>query len=617
MSAETVTAGQDFIVPDLGEGLTEAEVVGWLVAVGDEVAIDQPVVELESAKSVVDLPCPFAGTVTALYAQVGDTVYAGNAILTVGGAASSGGGCASAPEARAGAAVASPPAAAGSEGTAHGDPGDVQGSTSAADASEGTGAVGSVATGQADSAGADSASVSAALGAPPASGVDAGAQAPEAVPGTALRDAAAGEGSAGGGSGAVLIGYGTKEKAAPSTGRRRSFGSRTAGTVSAQSAERGSASPAAAAAATAATAGQPGGCSPVVSPLVRMLAHEAGFTAKDLRGTGPHGLVTRADVIAEIARRAAAGTESHATVGTAQAPGATAPPAAEPSAAAAPPAGESVPSGAGSGQTGAAGAPADGDPLRASAAGRGAHSPAHARPHPQTDSRAAVERIPLTGLRKAVAAKLGQSRREIPEATIWLDVDATELLAFRRRLEARSGEKFSLLTLLARFTIAGLRKYPILNATFDQDAQEIVVHRDIDLGIAANTPRGLMVPAVRGAGSMTMRALRDGIGEVVQAAATGRFAPEQLSGGTFTLNNYGPLGVDGSAPIINHPEVAMLGMGRIMDRPWAVDGELAVRKVTHLSLVFDHRVCDGLEPSEFITFVARCIEDPIGFFAEV
>ena len=180
-----------------------------------------------------------------------------------------------------------------------------------------------------------------------------------------------------------------------------------------------------------------------------------------------------------------------------------------------------------------------------------------------------------------------------------------------------SGEKYSLLSLVARFVIAGLKKFPILNSSIDTAAGEIVTHGDINLGLAAQTPRGLMVPVIHGADRMSLRQLRDSVVETVGRADTGRFDPAELAGGTFTLNNYGVFGVDGSAPIINLPEVAMLGLGRIKERPWVVDGELTVRKVMYLSFVFDHRACDGAEPSEFLTFVADCIENPVSLLPEV
>lgn len=506
MTATHTSTGQDFILPDLGEGLTEAEVVSWKVEVGDTVAIDEIVAEVESAKSVVDLPCPYAGVVTALHFAEGDTVHAGQAILTIGGEHGNAGG------------------------------------------------------GAADSAGGGAADGDAADGAGPAGGED-------VVPGTALRstdgdDAPPGPGAESEGSGAVLIGYGTREVSGAKRSGRRSFGRKT-GQQAAQEQPAAQApaaldtapapaapdtAPASAEATAAAGAGK---FSRVVSPLVRKMAAENGFVAKELTGSGPGGMVMRRDVMDEIARRSETGT-----------------------------------------QTGDTAAPA------ATASG-------------------ADTVIPLTGLRKVVAERLSRSRQEVPEATIWLDVEATELLAAKKQLEVKHGEKFSVMSLVARFVTAGLQKWPILNSSVDEAAGEIRVHADVNLGLAADTPRGLMVPVVHGAGGMTLRQLRDAIGDKVDKASTGRFDPSELSGGTFTLNNYGVFGVDGSAPIINLPEVAMLGLGRIKERPWVVDGELTVRKVMYLSFVFDHRVCDGREPSEFITFIADCIENPISFLADI
>ena len=434
---------QQFILPDLGEGLTEAEIVSWLVKPGDTITIDQPVVEVESAKSVVELPSPFGGVVETLHAEPGTTVHAGQPLLTI-------------------------------SGTAAGSP-----------------------------------------------------EAPDVVPGTAVRQVpdAAEEGS-----GAVLIGYGTQaRKRGPSKAGSGRFGARKAS----------------APAATAAAVSKPSkasGTSPVLSPLVRKLARDHGFNASELAGSGPGSLVMRADVEARIAE-----TGTPASVPT-----------------------------------------ASGD-----------------------------LRIPITGLRKIVSERLATSRREIPEATIWLDVDATALIEAKDALQRSTGERFSLNTLIARFVVAGLKQYPILNSSVDTEAGEIVQHGQINLGLAAQTPRGLMVPVVHDAGSMTTRQLRDSIGELVTTAEAGSFSGQQLSGGTFTLNNYGGFGVDGSAAIINHPEVAILGIGRIIDRPWVVDGQIVVRKGVVLSLVFDHRVCDGDIPSKFIGFVAGCIENPISLLAEL
>lgn len=307
-------------------------------------------------------------------------------------------------------------------------------------------------------------------------------------------------------SGNVLIGYGT---GSGTTGRRRRHG-RTP------------------------TAPDPvrrrGGPVPVISPLVRKQARDAGLDLAALAGSGPGGLVLRRDVAAA------------ATTG--------------------------------------------------------------------------ATRIPLQGVRRAVADKLTRSRREIPEATVWVDVDATDLLAARAAINARDQHQpVSLLALLARFTILGLRRYPELNARVEQDA--IVVPEHVHLGFAAQTERGLVVPVVRDAHRLSTRELSAALAERTASARSGSLPPADLTGGTVTVNNYGVFGVDGSAAIINHPEVAIIGMGRIIDRPWVVGGALAVRKVSQLTLAFDHRVCDGGTAGGFLRFVADCIESPVAALGDL
>ncbi|MBT2499982.1 2-oxo acid dehydrogenase subunit E2 [Agromyces sp. ISL-38] len=465
---------RSFILPDLGEGLTEAEIVAWLVEPGDEVAIDQPVVELESAKSVVQLPSPYAGVVEALGGEVGQVLHAGSVLMTLSG------------------------------GTDAGPAG-----------------------GQAEVAVAE----------PEESDVVEVADATDAA---ASRSSEA--------SGAVLIGYGTREstitKRAPGTPSR--FGRRSSGGPSIQR------QPAPARL-------DPARRSPVVSPIVRRIARENGFDASQLVGSGPDHLVVRRDVESFISERA--GTQTASPAGA---------PGEAPVSAPAPV------------------ATAEGD-----------------------------RRVPLDRMGRAAAAHFTRSRREIPEATVWMDVDATELLAARRQLQEATGERFGVTALVARFVVAGLRKHPALNSSFDAAREEIVYHAAVNLGLAAQTPRGLLVPVVHGAERMTLRELRDAIASRTEEAETGAFSPASLTGGTFTLNNYGTLGVDGSAAIINHPEAAMIGIGRLIERPWVVDGELAVRRVTELTLSFDHRVCDGAEAAAFLTFVAACIERPVSVLAEL
>ncbi|MFD0023086.1 dihydrolipoamide acetyltransferase family protein [Streptomyces sp. NPDC058382] len=473
----------EFRLPDLGEGLTEAEIVRWLVAVGDVVAIDQPVVEVETAKAMVEVPCPYGGVVTARFGEEGAELPVGAPLLTV--------------------------------------------------------AVGSVE--------------------PSGETVESGSG-----PGTDEAESS--------GSGNVLVGYGT---GAPPVRRRRvrpeGFGAPAAapatGAASAPAATRAAPAPAAVRAASAPTvasasafgagagAGADGVRGPVavISPLVRKLARQHDLDLRQLAGSGPDGLILRADVDAAIRS------------------GTTVPQEAELS-----------------GRT-----PSAQTPVRAADAQAGA----------------AGERVPLRGVRGAVADKLSRSRREIPDATCWVDADATELMAARAAMNS-AGPKVSVLALLARICTAALARYPELNSTVDQEAREIVRLPGVHLGFAAQTDRGLVVPVVRDAHTRNAESIGAEITRLTEAARTGTLKPAELTGGTFTLNNYGVFGVDGSTPIINHPEAAMLGVGRIVPKPWVHEGELAVRRVVQLSLTFDHRVCDGGTAGGFLRYVADCVEQP-------
>ena len=444
-----------FLLPDLGEGLTEAEIVTWRVQAGDVVTVNQTVVEVETAKALVEVPVPFAGRVTALHGEPGDVLAVGAPLITV---------------------------------------------------------------------------------ATPDSAVDHDAVSHDAV-------------NPDGESGNVLIGYGT------SADRRRRRTPAPSVMASLAIAED-TAEPAAARPGTAGTGGPRAGQPPqsgdrvaVVSPLVRRLARDAGLDLTAIPGSGRDGLITRRDV--NLAIRAD-GAEARS-------------PAPDPSPK--PPA--SVP------ERGPAG----------------------------------VARIPIRGVRKAVADKLSRSRREIPEATVWVDVDATELIRLRATLNAdESAPKISLLAMFSRYTILGLRRYPELNARIEGD--EIVLGPAVHLGFAAQTDRGLMVPVVADAEGCTLEQLSLRLAERAQQARDGNLGPGELTGGTFTINNYGVFGVDGSAAIINHPEVAILGIGRIIERPWVVGGQITARQLTQLTLAFDHRVCDGGTAGGFLRFVADCVESP-------
>ncbi|MEU0022407.1 dihydrolipoamide acetyltransferase family protein [Streptomyces rochei] len=476
----------EFKLPDLGEGLTEAEIVRWLVQVGDVVAVDQPVVEVETAKAMVEVPCPYGGVVTARFGEEGAELPVGAPLLTV----------------------------AVGEGA--------EGHRPAADP-----------------------------------GTDGGAARAGEQPGAGERRSE--------GSGNVLVGYGTSE--APARRRR----------VRPQGRASGAAAGSGTAGAGSSGAGVPGrangrvrvaepvdGPVPVISPLVRRLARENDLDLRELTGSGPDGLILRADV--EYALRAAAAQGGRATRETGPHPDGT---VREQALAATEPAGVA----------GSAVPPGD-------------------------------VRIPLKGVRGAVADKLARSRREIPDATCWVDADATELMRARAAMNAASGPKISLVALLARICTAALARFPELNSTVDTQAREIVRFDHVHLGFAAQTDRGLVVPVVRDAHARDAEALTSEFARLTEAARAGRLTPGELTGGTFTLNNYGVFGVDGSTPIVNHPEAAMLGVGRIVPKPWVHEGELAVRQVVQLSLTFDHRVCDGGTAGGFLRYVADCVEQP-------
>jgi pyruvate dehydrogenase E2 component (dihydrolipoamide acetyltransferase) len=228
------------------------------------------------------------------------------------------------------------------------------------------------------------------------------------------------------------------------------------------------------------------------------------------------------------------------------------------------------------------------------------------------DAEPETERIPLRGLQRQMAQRLARSRREIPEATVWVDVDATGLLEAKRTLDETHPDHstgIGITSWLARFCVLGLQRWPLLNGRLD--GEEIVVSRRVNLGFAAQTERGLIVPVVHHAEQLELLDLDIEIRRLTRAARDGKLTSSEVTGGTFTLNNYGVFGVDGSAAIINFPEVAIVGIGRIVERPWVAAGEVRIRRVTQLTLAFDHRVCDGAVAGGFLRFVADCVERPV------
>lgn len=421
---------QVFDLPDLGEGLTEAVLIRWLVKTGDSVAVDEPVAEVETAKAMVEVPSPFGGVIARLHGEEGSTLQVGSPLISV------------------------------------------DAETSAAE--------------------------------------------------SYVEEERAGSGN-------VLIGYGTSG-AASSRRRRRRAVPRPAPTRQTRNGER----PA------------------VQSPIVRRLARDKGVDLTTLTGTGPDGLIMRRDVEAAAAREPVAVPQPVAVVSDVD--------------------------------------QRTGLPIRT--------------------------RVPLTGMRKAVTTTLTRSRTEIPEATTWVDVDATALLELRAELK-ETGAAPGILAMIARFVVAGLARFPELNSRVDTERGEITHLDGVNLGLAAQTDRGLVVPAIKDAHRLSMRGLDTEIRRLTVAAREGTATTAELTSGSFTLNNYGVLGVDGSAAIINHPEVAILGMGRILPRPWVVGGEIAVRHIVQLSLVFDHRVCDGGTAGGFLRFVADCVEAPKSAMADL
>ncbi|MFD4523701.1 dihydrolipoamide acetyltransferase family protein [Streptomyces sp. NPDC058470] len=522
----------EFRLPDLGEGLTEALIVRWLVEVGEVVAVDQLVVEVETAKAMVDVPCPYGGVVTARFGEEGGELPVGAPLLTVAvGAAASGEG----DEADEGSGsvlvgygTGAPPAR-----RRRVPPPGVTGLTGGARA-EGR----------------------------PAPGVSVAADAAVAAPDevrAAGRQSAVRSGDGDHTDPDGRYGAGSDVRGRPADGDHGNHSEHRTRGDHGNHADHGG------------VAVYGDGPVPVISPLVRRLARENGVDLRELEGSGPDGLILRADV--EYALRAAA--------------------------------------------TGHVRVPVAAEPLRAPAVGHGPVAPMGA---PQFQSRPATgaapaaapngTRIPLRGIRGIVADKLSRSRREIPDATCWVDADATELMHARVAMNSAGGPKISLLALLARICTAALARHPELNSTVDMDAREVVQLDQIHLGFAAQTERGLLVPVVRDAHARDAESLSAEFARLTEAARTGTLTPRDLTGGTFTLNNYGVFGVDGSTPIINHPEAAMLGVGRIAPKPWVHQGELAVRQVVQLSLSFDHRVCDGGTAGGFLRYVADCVEQP-------
>jgi pyruvate dehydrogenase E2 component (dihydrolipoamide acetyltransferase) len=436
-------ADSEFLLPDVGEGLTEAEIVSWKVKAGDVVEVNQVLVEIETAKSLVELPSPFAGTVTAILVAEGDTVDVGTPIIAVGTAAA-----ATAPTAR--------PAA------------------------------------------------------------DASAEVADTAASITVEEK----------SPATLVGYGTKGHVA-SRRRRGEAGTAAVGTP-VFSAPRPSSVPAAAASAV------------IAKPPIRKLAKDLDVDLVGIVGTGLAGEITRDDVI-----RHAQQASLFRNIET---------------------------------------------------------------PEWSPDRE---EIIPVKGVRKAIATAMVQSAFSAPHVSVFVDIDATRTMEFVSRLKNSTdfaGVRVSPLLIVAKALIWAVRRNPTVNSSWTDT--EITVHHYVNLGIAAATPRGLLVPNIKDAQELTLLQLAQALENLTITARDGKTQPAEMANGTITITNVGSFGMDTGTPILNPGEAAILAMGTIKQKPWIVDGEVRSRYVTTVAGSFDHRIVDGDVASRFVADVASIIEEP-------
>jgi pyruvate dehydrogenase E2 component (dihydrolipoamide acetyltransferase) len=443
-----------FNLPDVGEGLTEAEIVSWKVKPGDTVTVNQVIVEIETAKSLVELPCPFAGVVSELLAAEGDTVEVDKPIISVSVA----------------------DGAVGTQTSAI--------AVAAADANE---------------------SVNAA-----AASVD--ADEPKTP---------------------NLVGYGV---AAPTAASRRR------GRVAMPQAgvPANTATPLAASPATGTMQVIPAEDSVLAKPPIRKLAKDLGVDLSRVSGTGTAGEVTREDVVA-----AASQASVFRNLSTPAAPSER------------------------------------------------------------------EERIPVKGVRKAIATAMVSSAFSAPHVSIFVDVDATRTMEYVKRLKASpdfAGVKVTPLLIMAKAMIWAVRRNPTVNSTWTDE--EIIVHNYVNFGVAAATPRGLIVPNIKDADKMSILQLAQALEQLAATAREGKTTPADMKDGTITITNIGVFGVDTGTPILNPGEVGIVALGSIRPKPWVVNNEIVVRQVTTIGATFDHRVVDGDVASRFVQDVASIIEEP-------
>ncbi len=503
---------RQFKLPDVGEGLTEGEILQWLVAVGDVVVINQPLCEVETAKAAVELPSPFAGTVVELLHEPGTTVDVGAPIITIdlGGD----GPAATAPAAPAAPAADDDTPAAGLIGGPA--PG---GRTSVL---VGYGPKNTEATRRPRRSGA---------------AVAERATAPQVLP---------------------EADYGSDAERPPLLATAPDVTSkpvRHGGLETGRAAEAAAAArPEVEAAPSRTVAPGHGAPRPLAKPPVRKYAKDAGVDLTSVDGTGAGGVITRADVDAARGSGARTPAELAADAGTV-----VRFPVAD-----------------------------------AGAAGR-------------------EQRIPIKGVRKHTAAAMVASAFTAPHVTEFLTVDVTRTMQLRTRLAGRpefAGLKVSPLLFVAKALLLAARRHPMVNSSWDEATGEIVVKDYVNLGIAAATPRGLVVPNVKDAGRLSLAELAGALGDLTATARAGKTSPTAMSGGTITITNVGVFGVDTGTPILNPGESAILAFGAVRDTPWVHKGKIKIRQVTQLALSFDHRIIDGELGSRFLADIGAVLHDP-------
>jgi pyruvate dehydrogenase E2 component (dihydrolipoamide acetyltransferase) len=453
-----------FLLPDVGEGLVEAEIVTWKVSVGDVVTLNQPLVDIETAKATVELPSPYEGTVVALHGNVGDVMEVHKPLITfeIGGGA--------------GAATSSTPVASEKSEPA--------------------------------------------------------------------KAAATGEGRE-----AVLVGYGVANEDGVVTRKHRRQGAVRAP------------EPAVTAAAPVATPSTPSALAPRSTPPVRLYAKQHGVDIATLSGTGRDGLITRDDV-----ERALSGAPAAAPVRSS--------------------------------------APITGPDTTSRFVGRELASWA---------SGPKEERIPVKGVLRSMADAMVQSAFSAPHAAVWVRLDATktvELLASLKKNANLQDVRLSPLTIVALALCDAARHFAGINSSFDSAAGEVIVRRSVNLGIAADTPRGLIVPNIKGADQLDLVGMAQALNVLVDKARNGTTTPNEMIGTTLTITNVGPFGVDAAMPILPPGTGAILAVGQIAKAPWVVNDEVVVRHVVEIAMSFDHRQVDGAMASRVLGHVARFLEDP-------